>query len=266
MLRRTDLPVDRFERHHAELLDSCSAYLAVAPPGARFSHLTAARLLTIPIPWQLERRQELHVMVPEGAQPPRMNGVIGHRGRESDIIVQQGLPVVSPETAWVQLAQFLTVDELVIAGDHLIRRKRPLSHLDRLTAVVEGLHRARGAVKLRLALPDLRSGTDSPKESETRLVLVRGGLPEPVIGHTVYHEGGFVGTPDLAYVKERIALDYEGDIHRTDSRVFREDVARREQFQDADWHYIRVVQAHLDAPHTLVALASRALARRASTV
>lgn len=261
MLRRTAFPDDRFERLRVELLDRCRAYMAVAPVGARFSHVTAARLLSMPIPWRLEKSADVHVLVRPGTQPPRMRGVVGHRGGDAGEFLHVGLPVVPPELAWVQLATFLTVDELVIAGDYLVRRKRPLSSLDLLRMVVSRLHRTRGAVRLRLALPDIRAGTDSPKESETRLVLVRGGLPEPVIGHEVHHEGYFVGTPDLAYLKERIAIDYEGEKHRTDRRVFREDITRRELFQDAGWHYIRVIQDHLEAPHTLVARVARALAR-----
>lgn len=264
LVRPTATYLDDFARHRAEVINRCRAYQPVAAAGAVFSHSTAALLWGMPLPWRLERSTVIHVTVPTGTQPPRMRGVVGHRQTAPSRAERHGLPVVSPELAWVQLAQFLTVDELVVAGDHLLRRKRPLSQLALLQALVQSLHRTRGVVSLRLAIPDLREGTDSSKESETRLVLVRAGLPEPVIGHEVIHEGYFVGTPDLAYVKERIALDYEGEVHLT-PRVFREDITRRELFQDADWHHIRVVQTHPDAPNTLVALVTRALARRAST-
>ena len=96
-----------------------------------------------------------------------------------------------------------------------------------------------------------------------RLILIDGGLPEPIVGYTVYdRDGFFVGTPDLAYVKERIALDYEGEVHNRDARVFGEDIERREQFQDAGWRHIRVVKGHLAKPHRLVDRVSFALAER----
>jgi very-short-patch-repair endonuclease len=83
-------------------------------------------------------------------------------------------------------------------------------------------------------------------ETKLRLALVGSGLREPVIGHTITTpDGAFIGTPDLAYIPERIAIEYEGDGHRTDRRVFQGDIERRELMQEQDWYVIRVVSSHL---------------------
>jgi very-short-patch-repair endonuclease len=93
--------------------------------------------------------------------------------------------------------------------------------------------------------------------------VVRAGLPEPVVAHPVFDEHGrFIGTPDLAFVAEKVALEYEGDVHRTDLRTFRQDIERRERFQEAGWLVIRITADHLRSPGTLVARIQRALARR----
>ncbi len=175
-----------------------------------------------------------------------------------------GLPVVSPEVAWLQLASVLAVDDVVVAGDYLIRRKTPLSSLGLIAGVAADAAGERGVRRARLALSDIRQGTDSPMESRMRLIIVRSGLPEPVIGHTVIDpDGFFVGTPDLAYVAERIAIEYEGDHHRANPHVFREDIERREGFERIDWRVLRVTHDHIRQPWRLVDRVRELLARRA---
>lgn len=247
------------------LVADCRSYLTLENPAVVFSHVTAARLYEMPLPWALETRLELDVAVLAPAHPPQRAGVIGHRLLAGSVAAVHGLPVPGPVEVWLQLAPLLSVNQLVVAADHLVRRKRPFCTLAALQEAVDALHRRRGATKLRSAIPSVRTGTDSPAESRMRLILVDGGLPEPVIGHTVYDKDGFfVGTPDLVYVKERIALDYEGEVHNRDARVFGEDIERREQFQDADWRHIRVVKGHLARPHRLIDRVGFALAQQVS--
>lgn len=82
---------------------------------------------------------------------------------------------------------------------------------------------------------------------------MRGGLPEPVVGHTVFDDDGFfVGTPDLAYVKERIAIEYQGSDHWTNRDVFEDDILRRELFERARWRVILVTDRRLQHPQLLV--------------
>ena len=244
-----------FAAEHVRFVARCRAYVPVAPADFRFGFVTAARLYGIPLPRGLRSRTTLDAVVAESRIPPRMTGVAGHRMRHlPPLELLDGLPVLPPELVWLSLARMLTADELVVAGDHLVRRKLPLSSLETLAAAVARHGGKPGAARAREALTLVRPGTDSPKESQMRLVLVRGGLPEPVIGYTVYDaHGHWVGTPDLAYVARQVALDYEGNVHRTDERTFRGDIERREMFADADWRHIRVTNDHLRAPHRLIA-------------
>jgi very-short-patch-repair endonuclease len=68
--------------------------------------------------------------------------------------------------------------------------------------------------------------------------------------------------PDLAYPNERIAIEYEGEVHATDLQTFRDDIERRERFEDAGWRVIRVTADHLRKPAVLLARITRALAER----
>lgn len=176
--------------------------------------------------------------------------------------MHEGLPLVEPELAWLQLAEELSRDELVIAGDHLVRRKRPLSTLDRLENCVESAAGARGIRLARAAVCLVRLGTDSPPETWLRLLLLNAGLPEPLVGFTVHHQGYFVGTPDLAYPDEKIAIEYQGGGHR-DADVFDEDVDRLERFHDAGWLVIQVTKSARRDPERLIARVAWHLKSRA---
>ncbi|MHB1171936.1 MAG: hypothetical protein ACYCZY_05500 [Lacisediminihabitans sp.] len=243
------------------------AYLPRMSDGQFFSHGTAARLYGMPLPLELQRERHLHVAVVEPAHPPQARGVIGHRIRidRARIQLSKGLLLASPVDVWCQLGAILELDELVMAGDFLVRRKKPMSTLDQLEAALVLVSGQRGARRLREAMALVRSGTDSPMETKLRLLLIRGGLPEPLIGLTVKDaDGFFVATPDLSYPRERVALEYEGDGHRTNQQTFRDDIERRELLEDAGWRVIRVMADHvLKRPAWLVRRVARILAERA---
>src|SRR5690606_15366551 len=115
----------------------CRAFAVVAPPRFRFSHVTAARLHRMPLPRRLENRTELDVSVHAGAAQPRRRGIVGHRLVLPGECRIAGLPVVTAEVAWLQLATLLDLDDLVIAGDALVRRKQPASSVPLLAAMAD---------------------------------------------------------------------------------------------------------------------------------
>ncbi|MDJ0335938.1 hypothetical protein QMG83_11945 [Salinibacterium sp. G-O1] len=252
---------DEFARLHHALVQRCLAFIPVAPAEFCFSHGTAATLYGIPLPLRLRRDLRIDVSVPVARPQPRASGVRGHRLNLWEVRVFRGMPLVAPAVAWAQVANVLTLDELVIAGDYLVQRKHPKSSPDDLVAAASVPRR--GARQARRALLDVRVGTDSPPESELRLVLVRAGLPEPLIGHTVIHEGYFVGTPDLAYVEQKVAIEYQGSGHWLDRDVFEDDIIRRELFERAGWKVILVTAPRLRQPAQLAAEVAAVLRERA---
>jgi very-short-patch-repair endonuclease len=89
--------------------------------------------------------------------------------------------------------------------------------------------------RLRLAA----RGAESPMETRTRLVLVLGGLPEPVVQYEVHNSlGRMIGRLDLAYPAWKVGIEYEGDRHREPDR-FRRDVGRLNQLRLAGWTILR---------------------------
>jgi len=238
----------------------CRAYLERAGDDEFFSHATAALLWGMDLPRFLQERRELDVSVLRPAHPPQAAGIIGHRlQRRLRVVTLRGLPVVQPVEAWIELASILDVEELIEVGDALVRRVHPLAHLPELFAAVQRAKGVRGVWKLRQAVGEVREGTDARPETTVRRILVRAGLPEPVVGYEVKDCDRIVGTPDLAYPFARLALEYEGDVHRTDLRTFRKDIERREAFHDVDWRVIRVTGDHLRDSDRLIRRVERAL-------
>jgi hypothetical protein len=111
-----------------------------------------------------------------------------------------------------------------------------------MLATAVDLHRgSAGITTLRAALPQLRAGPLSRRESFLRLRIVRPGLPEPLLDFVVADSrlAGCEPMVDLAYPDYRVAIEYEGDHHRTPAQ-FRRDIRRYERLQDIDWIVVRV--------------------------
>ncbi|WP_138944819.1 hypothetical protein [Plantibacter sp. M259] len=212
--RGADLPP---EQRHLAHLELCRAYAQRMAPAQFFSHLSAAHLLDAPLPARL-RWDEVHVGVRPPDRAPRVAGVVGHRLARlfGDPILIERLSVVSPADMWCQLGPSLDIDELVAVGDHLVRergasgrwlhqRLPALCSLDDLAAALSG-SRHLGAKSLRAALPQIRAGSESPKETELRLAFVRAGLPEPVLNHDLRDRWGgssHVSTSPIRHTVQR---------------------------------------------------------------
>lgn len=249
------------------LIELCRAYAIRAGADEFFSHVTAARIYELPLPSVLERRRDVDVSVFRPGNPSQAAGVIGHQiSRTVPLRTVSGLSVAPPIETWLQLGAVLALDDLIIAADGIVRRKRRLATVEQLHAATLSAYRRPGLRRLRQALIEVRAGTDSPQETRARLIIVRAGLPEPVIGCKVYNQNGdFIGTPDLWYPKYRIALEYEGDGHRTDTQTFSDDIERAELFQEAGCRYVRITRDHVDHPQRLVSRVRNVLIQRGWT-
>lgn len=257
-VRAADVPDD--------VVSACGAALAVLPPGAVLSHVTALRLHGVEVPWRLESDGRVHATVPPGGTVSRRPQLAVHTAQDAPRATILGaLRVVTPATAWVQLAGALPVDDLVVLGDSLVRRASPVSRPDLLADAVHGLaFGARGRRRAFEALGLVRPGTDSSMETRTRLVLVRAGLPEPLVNVEVRTaDGRFVALPDLQYPLHRVVVEYDGDVHRTDPRLWRRDVERRQRLEDAGWAVVTATADDvLHHPDRLVRRVRRVLRSR----
>ncbi|MEN0083595.1 MAG: hypothetical protein AAGC66_02390 [Leifsonia sp.] len=216
-----------------------------------FSHFTAARLHGIPLP--LNTPTNIHVSVRAPGRAPAVRGFVGHQLRRWETIDVDGLPVTTPVQTWLDLAPLLSVAELIVAADYLVGAKVGLTTPAELRDAIAQSQGRRGIARLREALQRVRVGSESPGETQLRLLLVSAGLPEPVLNLDVRDATGhFVARVDMAYPAAGVALEYEGDVHRVDRYTWMKDIRRREQVEDLGWRMVRVTASDLRNPETLV--------------
>lgn len=242
----------RVDRPPATTLERCLAYAPRLRAEQAFSEQTAAELWGLPVPWRLRGRTDLDILVPEERYPPVAKGVSGRRIRRRlwHAVELRGMPVTPPELALMLLARRATVAELVVIGESLVTAAdnypglllpvRPALGVAQLRACVSGFGGGEGASRLRAMSDLIREGVESPMETVLRLTLLDAGLPEPEINGEVRHDGVLVARCDLLYRAARVALEYEGDQHRSDVSVFRGDIARIRRLEAAGWRVIRV--------------------------
>lgn len=258
--------VRSFDLDLSEIHNRAFSYAARMLPGQSFSHLTALVLLGVALP--VDHGGAVHVSVRSPRTPPRAVGIVGHTLRRTPVTMVHGLPCAEPAAAWCQSASLLTPRELVAVGDQLVtgarsrgRRGVALSSVAELAAELREQGRIRGAAGAAWALARIRVGVDSIMESELRLTLVDLGMPEPVVDHAVATAEGVLHV-DLAYPEFRVAIEYEGDAHRTDRTRFRRDITRRERLEATGWRVIRVTIDDLRDPAALAARIRRVLTQR----
>src|SRR5699024_6412659 len=96
----------------------------------------------------------------------------------------QGVRVSGPPDLLAQLAEQLEHDDLVAAADQLVgpdARVRPRPRLEHLRDRARKARNTYRIRKVRSALVDARERVESPKETQTRLTLLRAGFAEPEI-------------------------------------------------------------------------------------
>lgn len=232
------------------LLERLRALTAVT--GAVVSHLSAAALWGFPLPLAPGDPGCVHLTTDPGRRAVRYKGVVGHQLalEPDDVVVGARVSCTSPLRTWFDLACILSLDDLVIAGDFLVRRRDALTTLGALDEYLAGKQGRKGYRRAMRARSLIRANTDSPKETELRLLLVRHGLPEPGINVPMLDgAGGWIEDPDLSYVREKVAIQYDGG-HHADPAQRRSDIFRDEAARDAGWRVVVLTQKDLSAGAT----------------
>jgi very-short-patch-repair endonuclease len=86
------------------------------------------------------------------------------------------------------------------------------------------------------------AGSQSPKETWLRLLLIRAGFPRPQTQIPLFEYGVPVAHLDMGWRSIRVAAEYDGDQHRTDRAVYVKDMRRAELIDRLGWLNVRVVK------------------------
>ncbi|NUL46150.1 hypothetical protein F7P69_13240 [Cellulosimicrobium funkei] len=171
------------------------------------------------------------------------------------------MQVTSPAWTWVDLAgSKMSFEDLVAAGDSLLQRVNgpagqrepglhPLSTVEEIKATIVSRPKVKGIVRAREAVELLRPGHDSRPESIVRTRLLEAGLPEPAINPVVRMSTGRTIQPDLAWIDQKVCIQYEGDHHRADKNQWHRDIARDRTMHQDGWIVLRLTSRDLKSHH-----------------
>jgi hypothetical protein len=178
------------------------------------------------------------VVVPGGAYRDHP-GLVVHRGllHPDEIAVVDGVALTAPVRTAYDLARRPPPTEAVVALDALSHRHGFLPD-----AVLDLGRRhlgARGSAQLPEVVGLANPLAESPMESRARLIIVLDGLPVPVLQHPL---GPYL--LDLAYPAIRLAIEYDGEAHRTQKRAMR-DLDRQAYLSAAGWRVLRFTAAQI---------------------
>jgi very-short-patch-repair endonuclease len=154
-----------------------------------------------------------------------------------------GLFVTTPERTAFDLARRGTIGQAVARLDALARATDfKVGDVEELA----GRHRhARGLRQLEAALDLVDPGAQSPKETWLRLLLIRAGFPRPRTQIPVHGADGYPRYfLDMGWDDIMLAVEYDGDQHRSDRPQYVNDVERLEYVQRVGWTHIRVLSEH----------------------
>jgi hypothetical protein len=236
-----------------ELLPAVRPFTLVTEFSAA-SHATAFTLWSLPGFLPGADEPGIHISRPDTMAIPRRAGVLGHRGQffDDEIVSLDGLLVTSRTRTWLDCARKMSIDELTVVADHLLRiprgdfegRREPYATPEELADMLDRHKGTPGIRKARLALEQARIGADSAPETRLRLALEYAGLPEPELNVPTVLFAGVVRQPDLAYPEYRVAVEYDGDVHSEAGQIIR-DIAREEDFSRAGWTLVRISRRHM---------------------
>jgi very-short-patch-repair endonuclease len=234
----------------------CMGVQMVLPADAVFSHLTAAALRG----WWLPTMPfQLPLIATAGRGTPHRDrrGVFvrrcclspGHRN------VIAGIRVSSPEWTLVELAEHLSLVDLVVALDGALSRGEVTP-----ASVSAALVRHRpGVVRLRQAISLADRRSESPWESVLRLVHVLSGFEVTPQYEVLDADGVFVARADLRLGQTRRLPEYDGGHHR-DRDQHREDLRRDKGLARCGWErYGYTAPEICQRPHLIIRDAEVAL-------
>jgi hypothetical protein len=201
------------------------------------SHASAARIHGVPIPTLPDE----HVTVLKPGHRRLRPDIQCHLRSGGATVVIDGTRVSDYCQMFVELAELLSLVDLVVVGDNLIRHGRTsCADLTRFcqASVLPGAGLARRAAGY------VRERVDSPMETRLRMLIVLAGLPEPEVNVTVRTaDGEPLRRYDLSYPAAKVIVEYDGRQHIEREDSWESDLDRREAIDDEGWRILIVTSS-----------------------
>ena len=174
--------------------------------------------------------------------------------------VRSGIACTSVARTAIDIARWEDDDERAIAKVDAVcnRARMDVSEVRALASTLSGLH---GLRRVRDLLRECDHSADSPRETRLRLILNRSTLPNPIPQLVIYNEHGVrVTIADFGYPESRVAIFYDGEVHRRQS-TWEHDARVNAELAELGWQVIRITAQMLRSPATVIRQIEAALCR-----
>lgn len=186
-----------------------------------------------------EDARQVHILNPPGHQVRSARGLVVHRREDIPLSMVQGRRATTPAWTAVDVAR-------------TVKRPRALATLDAAlrsrTCTAGGLAHAaalqagrRGIVAVRDLVPLASPLAESPMESEARLVMHDGGLPEPTLQYEIVDRNSRIWRVDFAWPDRRVAAEYDSVEWHGDAEALRRDRKRYQALRELGWIIVPIL-------------------------
>lgn len=179
----------------------------------------------------------------------RQPGLVVHTYQldEDELCPLRSMLVTTPARTAFDIARGRTVDEAVPLLDALFNASRLKP--DDVVAVAERHPGARGVRRLHAALELVDGGAESPPESRLRMLFIAANIPRP---QTQIRFPDLHIRVDMGWPEWKVAVEYDGIQHWTDSRQRSWDIERIALLEALGWTVIRVSAEMLSRPDSVI--------------
>jgi very-short-patch-repair endonuclease len=240
-----DVYVTSDQRVTHELL--CRAAALIVPAGAALTGRSAAVIRGVAL---AGRWDPVEIAVVQKDRFGPIQGIVVRRLSSGPLeqISCRGLQVVSCSRMVFDLGVRSRLSDAVADLDQVLRADvLDTEAAERYLAA----SRERNVRRARLAWKLADGRAESRPESTLRVLLVLAGL-RPVPQFEVWDDAGFVARVDLGFPERRVAVEYDGAWHATESQL-RRDRRRLNRLREAGWAVVFVTADMLrEDPQTIV--------------
>jgi Protein of unknown function (DUF559) len=183
------------------------------------------------------------------------------RVADDEIMTVRGIPVTTPARTAFDIGRYVERPDALGRLDAL-HRAAPFRAED-VEDLIARYGPVRGVCQLRELMPLVDAGAASLKESWLRLLLVDCGLPVPETQIPVFDGGEPFAYLDMGWRDLKLAVEYDGDQHRTDRLQYVRDLRRLPKVEKLGWQVIRIINE--DRPAEIKMRVRAEYLRRAET-
>lgn len=217
------------------------------------SHTSAAAIYGLPT-WGLDLSR-VHVTRLDAGASRIERDVRHHVGdmAPTGIVCHDGLPIVPPGRAVVEVATIAPFEPSVVVADCALHLN--MTTKEELHDLLERIRSWPGARSASAVVPFADGRAESPGESRNRVLCYDEDLPIPDLQCEIYDASGqLVGRVDMVFWKERTIGEFDGKLkYQGDDageRTFQEK-RREDRLRELGFEVVRVTWSDLDYPrHT----------------